>query len=83
MGQMARDAFEVRYYPVRAQEKRLLAAKGILRGMQSWYAAYEDKGEDMSNMGQLLEKVHQLVDRFHGKQRNPVQRHSLCDRKEC
>jgi hypothetical protein len=37
----------------------------------------------MSNMGQLLEKVHQLMDRFHGKQRNPVQRHSLCDRKEC
>jgi hypothetical protein len=74
---MARHAFESRHYITRAQENRLLAVTGALRGMESWYAAYEDKGDDMRTVGKLLKAVDKLMDRHHGRRRCRVHRRSL------
>jgi hypothetical protein len=73
----ARHAFELSHYLVWAQEKRFLAVTGALRGIESWYAAYEDKGDDMSTVGQLLKAVDKLMDRHQGRRRCRVHRRSL------
>jgi hypothetical protein len=66
---MVRDALELSRYPMRAQETRLLAVTGALRGMESWYAAYENKVDDMHAVYKLLKTVDKLMDRHHGRRR--------------